>query len=422
MKELHHFTGGALRACCRIVGATCLLVAGTLSPVDGAWAQDLPQTPAAALAFEKADRVTDDAFYKTATPLPPGKPGELIRSDPTGDYSVGKGVKGYRILYHSRSATGRDVAASAAVLLPPGAPPAGGWPVIAWAHGTSGVAQMCAPSMMKDVYYGDEGLREMLQAGFAVVATDYAGLGTVGPHQYVDKVANAHDVINAVAAAQAAIPALGKKWVVDGHSQGGAAAWGVAEQEAVLKDANYLGAVSVAGAVNLDFNVPTTAHYRESGFYFAYFAYAVNARFPKFSAAEILAPPALEQYDALTTKGCWYYGAAVAHAGLLGAVVKPGWQKNKWAQKFYAENRTPERPFASSIFVIAGEADHSVPVTTIRKTVSRACKLGIKLEYRSYPGLDHDPTMTKSTPDQISWIKDRFAGRPASSNCAKFAN
>src|SRR6202000_2521960 len=109
---------------------------------------------------------------------------------------------------------------------PSGPEPSGGWPVIAWAHGTSGVARQCAPSLMRDLYYGDEGLPEMLQGGFAVVAVDYHGLGTPGPHQYVSKIAQAHDVIYAIPAAHAAVPTLGRQWVVDGHSQGGLAAWG----------------------------------------------------------------------------------------------------------------------------------------------------------------------------------------------------
>ena len=35
-------------------------------------------------------------------------------------------------------------------------------------------------------------------AGFAVVATDYHGLGTEGPHQYVNKTAQAHDVVYSI--------------------------------------------------------------------------------------------------------------------------------------------------------------------------------------------------------------------------------
>lgn len=82
------------------------------------------------------------------------------------------------------------MATSGVVLVPAGAPPAGDWPVIAWAHGTSGVARMYAPSLMKDLTYGEEGLLPMVRAGFAVVATDYHGLGTEGPHEYLSKTAH----------------------------------------------------------------------------------------------------------------------------------------------------------------------------------------------------------------------------------------
>jgi hypothetical protein len=37
--------------------------------------------------------------------------------------------------------------------------------------------------------------------------------------------------------------------------------------------------------------------------------------------------------------------------------------------------------------------------------------------FRAYPGLDHDPTMEKSTPAQLEWIRERFAGKAAHSNC-----
>ena len=107
---------------------------------------------------------------------------------------------------------------------------------------------MCAPSLQKDVAYGEEGLMPMVRAGFAVVADDYHRLGTDGVHQYLNKVAQGRDVIYSIAAAHAAVPALGKRWVVDGHSQGGMTAWSVAEMEATLRDPDYLGAVSVSGS------------------------------------------------------------------------------------------------------------------------------------------------------------------------------
>ena len=57
-------------------------------------------------------------FYDTPHPLPAGKPGELIRSEPFDEYELPPEVSAIRILYHSRSASGEDVGTSGVVLLP----------------------------------------------------------------------------------------------------------------------------------------------------------------------------------------------------------------------------------------------------------------------------------------------------------------
>jgi hypothetical protein len=189
-----------------------------------------------ALRAQAADALPLTRFYDTPVPLPPGNPGDLINSEPFNGYQTPPGVTTVRILYHSRSATGQDVASSGVVLIPYGRPPAGGWPIIAWAHGTSGIARICGPSLMKDVYYSWEDLFEFPLLGYAVVATDYTGLGTKFPHQYLAMDALAQDVINSVPAARAAVPQLGSRWVAVGHSQGGFAVLRVAELENRLTD------------------------------------------------------------------------------------------------------------------------------------------------------------------------------------------
>jgi pimeloyl-ACP methyl ester carboxylesterase len=381
-------------------------------------AQDLPRTQAQALAYEQADRMPTTSFYDTPFPLPPGNPGQLIRSQVETDYSLPTGVHAVRILYHSRSASGKDVAASGVVLLPAGNPPKAGWPVIAWAHGTSGVARICAPSMMKDVYYGTEGLFPMVQAGFAVVAVDYAGLGTDVPHQYTSLAAQANDVINGVAAAQGAVRDLSPRWVVDGHSQGGGAAWFVAQQEAVLRDPNYLGAVSVAG----DMNMPWIMHYAvnsSDSLYAVFRAYGIKASFPQFNVADMLTKPALAQYRAMTTKGCWYYGNATQLSHLLGtSAVKLHFADNPWVREFVAQDAAFRHRPARPLLVLAGGADRTVPPQSIRQVAAEACRLGYQLQFRIFPGLDHDPLMYKSTPYQLRWIRARFDGQSAPDSCA----
>ena len=287
-----------------------------------------------------------------------------------------------------------------------------------WAHGTSGVAQQCAPSLMKDLYYGAEGLFAFLAAGLAVIAVDYHGLGTPGPHQYVDKVAQAHDVIYAVPAARAAEPSLGPKWVVDGHSQGGLAAWGTAELEAVRHDPNYLGAVSVAGAARLQELFVHLSQTAGVGFYLAFMAYGIHARFPEFQPADMLTSSAMRSYATVTTGGCWYNGYA-AYLGVPGSsLLRPGWERNPLVRRYSQENALGVKPIWGPLLVLAGEADATVPIGDVRAIVAAACKSGGAVSFRSYPNLDHDPTMEQSVPDQLAWIKDRFAGKPAGQTCS----
>jgi pimeloyl-ACP methyl ester carboxylesterase len=378
----------------------------------------LPRSLAEAVRMEQADALPRTAFYDTPS-LAASKPGELLRKAAFDGYAVPKGASAVRILYHSLSADGADVATSGVVLIPAGQPPAGGWPVIAWAHGTSGVARRCAPSLEKDMEYGEEGLMPMVRAGFAVVATDYHGLGTEGPHEYINKTAQARDVIYSVPAARAAVASLGRRWVVVGHSQGGLTAWSVAEMQATLHDGDYLGAISVSGAADPRAILQAMGEPGGSAaFYLVYMAYAIHTRAPDFKPSDMLLGQALRRYTDVTTKGCWYYAYASFLDAHGGAVLKPGWDRTPGAQKFFAANELGRSAVGGPLLVLTGEADETVPLALVKATVRRACSNGVALTFRSYPGLDHDPTMEKSTPDQLAWVRDRFAGKPFTSNCA----
>ena len=393
-------------------GLVILLMAAAVT------AQEMPHSVAEAQKLESKDALPATPLYSNPT-LGTSRPGDLLAQEPVTSYVLPAG-SAVRIAYHSRDAAGADVPATAAVLIPAGKAPPGGWPVIAWAHGTSGVARQCAPSLMKDVYYGDEGLKEMLDAGFAVVAADYHGLGGPGVHPYLNKTSQARDVIYSVPAARKAVPALGRRWVADGHSQGGLAAWGVAELESSLNDPDYLGAVSVAGALRLDQFLELMDR-TEGGLtmYVAYMGWALHARFPEFKPEDLLTPAAMQLYGQVTTQGCWYYGYATFANMPKKGVLKSNWRQNEYVQRFVKEDQEGEVPLSKPLLVLAGEADLSIPIEGVRELVAQSCRNGSALQFKSYPGLDHDPTMSKSMPDQLAWIRDRFAGKPAPSNCPR---
>ncbi len=128
------------------------------------------------------------------------------------------------------------------------------------------------------------------------------------------------------------------------------------------------------------------------------------------SAPAVLVGHALRRYPAATTRGCWNY----AYASFLNdhdtRVLKEGWDRTAAAQRFFKDNEVGVAPVHGPLLVIAGETDETVPMAHVQSTVRKACDHGITLAFRSYPGLDHDPVMEQSTPDQLAWIRDRVRG------------
>jgi pimeloyl-ACP methyl ester carboxylesterase len=368
--------------------------------------------------LESKDALPLTAFYDPPVPLPAAAPGTLIRSQPFVGYALPNGATAVRILYHSLALNGDDIAVSGVVLIPKGGSPAGGWPLIAWAHGTSGVARMCAPSLMKDLEYGDEGLMPMVAAGFAVVATDYAGLGAPGQHAYLNKIPQASDVIFSVRAARQAVGALGKKWVAIGHSQGGMAVWGVAEREATLRDPTYAGGVSVAGYMDSeswasDVVVPDP----ETALYWPMQAFGIKASYPSFDVASMLTPAGMSVFEAVTTKGCFYRSYVISRDLGQKPVVRQNWAAASEVKKYLRDSQSADKPIAGPLLVVAGDDDQTVLIKSIRGSVAQACRIGLPIEFWHRPGLDHDPLMQQMTPDILRWARARLDHQLWTGNC-----
>lgn len=205
----------------------------------------------AAWQQQEANALPRTSFYQAPTPLPVKPAGTLIRQQATSAYQVAdQAVTATRILYHSRTSAGHDVAVSGVVLVPPGTPPSGGWPVVVDAHGTSGIARDCAPSLMRDLYHGDQML-QFIGKGWAVVAPDYAGMGTDGRVEFVNATAESNDLFDGLLAARQTGLGLSSRWVLWGHSQGGGAALAAAQRLVGRPDAGYRGAVFTSPAADL---------------------------------------------------------------------------------------------------------------------------------------------------------------------------
>jgi hypothetical protein len=127
------------------------------------------------------------------------------------------------VLYLSRSYTGAPTAVSGLLFTPTTPAVAGGRNVVAFTHGTTGVDSGCAPSNIGPSYWSAiDGLTTFLQAGYDVVAPDYQGLGTPGPHPYLVGDAEATATLDEVRAARQFAPAQASaRFVVWGASRAG---------------------------------------------------------------------------------------------------------------------------------------------------------------------------------------------------------
>jgi hypothetical protein len=347
-------------------------------------------------------------FYSTPKPFTRGNPGELIRAEEFAEYALPSGVLAVRFLYHSRSATEQDVATSAVVLYPEEKPPVSGWPVIAWAHELNGVARQCAPSLARNLEHGSF-LSMYVSLGYAVVATDYTGLGTEFRNAFLDIESNARDVIYSIPAARRAVPELGSAWIAMGYGEGGLTVARIGELGSTL-DSHYLGGIVIRGLAGLKPPDPS----EEGNPYNSplFLAYGVKTVFPQFEVGQILSESALALYSKLD-EGC-------AEPSLKqkspGAMLKPNWQDNRFVEQYLNRNKIGEKPARGPLLVIASEAN-SRTLESTAQVIARMCKQGDRVQLETYANPDPGNVIGESVRDQIAWIQGRFAGRPAPGNC-----
>ncbi|KHF78148.1 Lysophospholipase [Acinetobacter sp. neg1] len=161
------------------------------------------------------------------------------------------------LTYKMLGQNGKETMATSLLFVPGGPTPQGGWKIVAWAHGTTGVADQCAPSQNATNPYIQNMITQLLAAGYVVVAPDYEGLGEPSGrelHPFLNVKSEAFSITDAVVAARYYLAGQGKvvsrQWMTVGHSQGGQAALGAAQYQSRAK-LDYKGTIAVAPASNL---------------------------------------------------------------------------------------------------------------------------------------------------------------------------
>lgn len=366
----------------------------------------------------------------------PATPGTLLRSEPLPEtLGLSNASKQLRILYTSTDGiSGKDpITVSGALFFPEGTAPEGGWPVIAWAHGTVGLADICAPSWAGRSLRDTDYLNRWLSEGFAVVATDYQGLGVPGPHPLINVPALSFSVLDSIRAVVNGVPGLANKVVIIGQSQGGAAAFGAASYAPTYApDVGLKGSVATGVIYRrspalppLPPTLPGDPNKVDTAISYSVYSFLVAQQFQ----------PDLESADLFTEKGIGLVKQArtsclvslfsdVTYGQFTRAnTFKP--TPGERYQKFLAttDERAarysvyPTLKLEQPIFIGTGASDVTPSAISQLALIKDACDAGSIVEGHLYAGLGHSATVNASLKDSVPFVKKVIAGEAITPVC-----
>lgn len=364
------------------------------------------------------------AFYQWTGPMP-GKPGRLLNTEPLpSELGLSQAGIQKRILYTSTDGVDdtSPTIVSGGYFAPKGTPPAGGWPIVAWAHGTTGMADICAPSWQSRSYRDAQYLNKWLSEGFAIVATDYQGVGTPGPHPYLKTRPAAYSVLDSIRAVLGGGFGVSNKILLVGQSQGGGAAFATAGfapdyapdlniRGTVATGVPYLSEKTLSKPPTKDPNKvdPTLA-------YILYIGLTLQQTDSSLKASDMFSARALPVFELARTTCIAALERNVTSAALTPATTTlPGFRKAGAAA--LPSFTYPTLKLAQPIFIGTGAMGKDVQPEDQLSLVKDSCEAGSTVEAHLYSGLDQGQTVNASLKDSLPFVKKVMAGEAITPIC-----
>jgi pimeloyl-ACP methyl ester carboxylesterase len=360
-------------------------------------------------------------FYEAPRSLLAGEPGTLVRQEPIDGAPLG--ASAYRVLYRSTGMKGEPIFVSGVIIVPPGDPPPGGRPIVAWAHPTSGITSRCAPSLAIFLFQQIQGLRTFVERGYVVAATDYPGLGTLETHPYLVGDSEARAVIDAVRVA-GTLPGAGggKRFTVWGHSQGGQAALftgliagSYAPELTLLGVAAAAPATDLVTLMNDDLNsaggknITAMTLWSWHRVYDADIDRLVDPR--AMPAVDRLAYECIEGPFDLIARQRTEKPLEQHFLTVEGPANTEPW--HSLLEKNTPGPLSPDIP----VFLAQGTNDQIIRPIVTQDYMSKLCKAGSRVKMVVLQDIGHGRAAQASTMAAADWITDRFDGEQPPNDC-----
>lgn len=359
-----------------------------------------------------------DDFYSVPEDLADHPPGALLRSEPF-DGAAPAGSSAWRILYRSVGREGTPVAVSGLLFVPDdGADEPR--PLIAAAHGSTGVDESCAPSLLARPTASLPAVPQALESGFAVVATDYPGLGTPGPHPYLIGDATARAVLDSLRAAEPLVDVDPDRQAIWGFSQGGHAALFAGQLAAdYAPELELAGIAALAPPTDLEATVSGAEGSVVGTLTAVNTAVSWSSLDPDLQLADVVEEDSMTTAEELAQRCLDPSSLPVAtwrSIQLRDAVTSlEDTLETPWASQLRANS--PSGPIGPPLLVLQGEADPFVDHTVTTAYVEQRCAAGDQVAYRTYPLAEHFTLDWWASGDLVDWTTQRFEGEPATSTC-----
>ncbi len=373
-------------------------------------------------------------FYDVAG-VPPGPPGQFVRAEEI--EGAPDGIRLFRIMYQSTDLKDNPLPVTAMFAVPDTEPPPGGFPLVGFAHGTLGVGQVCGPSHSPLLPYspGYTGwpthVEPLVKEGWAVVASDYSGMGAPGPSSYLIGPLEGRGILDSMRAVLESRPETGNvpidqdKLALYGKSQGGEAVLAALEiREDYAPDLDAIAggvalapgyAVPIRAALDYVAENPTSA---AQTMFTLLIVKSIADNYPDLiTLDEALTDEGMRRLELLDTHCSSQLTEALSDVELSDLLELP---LAEGVVTGLTEASLGREPLGRPVMIVQGLEDVTIlPQFTHAQALLR-CAQGdtvyyVRFSEDNHPTLNYQARLTD--PTALDWIRDRWAGEPAPSNC-----